>query len=91
MNKYKKIALNKLTGADIYELLINRESYRELINTLHLLPSPKKEIFLMKYVENKNLKEISFETNLSVQKIYYHIHTGKKLLKLYLSNKKEEE
>ena len=76
---------------DADNILIDRESYNELVNAIRLLPYPKDKIFMMKYVQDKSLKEIAIDTRLSIKQIYYHIHRGKKLLKSYLLNQKERE
>ena len=91
MEKYQKIALNNLSDIDADNILIDRESYNELVNAIRLLPDPKDKIFMMKYVQDKSLKEIAIGTRLSIKQIYYHIHRGKKLLKSYLLNQKERE
>lgn len=91
IEKYQRIALKDLSNISTDNILIDKESYNELINIIRLLPEPKAKIFIMRYVKDKNLNEIALETKLPIKKIYYHIHTGKKLLKLYLLNHKESE
>lgn len=68
-------------SVDIEKVFIDKETYRELIRTLNTLPPPKKEIFDLYYMKHLKPKEISDRLNLSVKKIYYHIETGKQLLK----------
>lgn len=69
---------------DTAELIINRENYTELLKQMKGLKFPKSEIFYKRYVKGKTPKEIAWEMNMPVKKVYYHLRCGKKLLQKQL-------
>lgn len=80
MDKHQRW-LKKEMNIDIEKVFIDGEAYKELVRTLNSLPPPKDEIFDLYYMKHLKPKEISDRLNLSVKKVYYHIETGKQLLK----------
>ncbi len=54
---------------DIFQFLVEVESYREIVIALNALPPQCKRIFSMLFIEGKNYQQIAEELNLSIATI----------------------
>ncbi|MBS0424996.1 MAG: RNA polymerase sigma-70 factor [Proteobacteria bacterium] len=54
---------------DIFEFLVEVESYREIVIALNALPPQCKKIFSMLFIEGKDYQQIAEELNLSIATI----------------------
>lgn len=66
---------------DAESLVIDKENCKDIIKAIETLPPPKKDIYYLRYVKQMTIEEIARQLQLSVENIYYHIRTGKKMLR----------
>ena len=77
------IRISTLEACDPEEIF--REEIRTILQrTLQSLPEQTRRIFEMSRFENKTVKEIAIETNLTVKGVEYHITNTLKLLRINL-------
>ena len=79
------IRISTLEACDPEEIF--REEIRTILQrTLQSLPEQTRRIFEMSRFENKTVKEIAIETNLSVKGVEYHITKTLKILRINLKD-----
>ena len=79
------IRISTLEASDQEEIF--REEIRTILQrTLQSLPEQTRRIFEMSRFENKTVKEIAIETNLSVKGVEYHITKTLKILRINLKD-----
>lgn len=79
------IRISTLEACDLEEIF--REEIRTILQrTLQSLPEQTRRIFEMSRFENKTVKEIAIETNLSVKGVEYHITKTLKVLRINLKD-----
>ena len=83
------IRISTLEACDPEEIF--REEIRTILQrTLQSLPEQTRRIFEMSRFENKTVKEIAIETNLSVKGVEYHITKTLKILRIKLIDTMKE-
>ena len=79
------IRISTLEACDLEEIF--REEIRTILQrTLQSLPEQTRRIFEMSRFENKTVKEIAIETNLTVKGVEYHITKTLKVLRINLKD-----
>ena len=79
------IRISTLEACDSEEIF--REEIRTILQrTLQSLPEQTRRIFEMSRFENKTVKEIAIETNLTVKGVEYHITKTLKVLRINLKD-----
>ena len=79
------IRISTLEACDPEEIF--REEIRTILQrTLQSLPEQTRRIFEMSRFENKTVKEIAIETNLTVKGVEYHITKTLKVLRINLKD-----
>ena len=94
-NKYRKIKLNfsisdyEETLKDICsidEIIEQKEQYKIIENTLHMLKEHEYKIFILFYYQSKTIKDISKELNLSTSNVKTILFRIRKIIKRNLEN-----
>ena len=73
------------------ELLISEEDQKQILNVIESLDSNYKEIIQLRFFEEKSIKEIADELNLTLSNTKVRIMRAKKLLAALLKNNEFED
>ncbi|WP_297905757.1 RNA polymerase sigma-70 factor [uncultured Parabacteroides sp.] len=84
-NRELNIRISTLEACDP-EQIFSREIQIIIHNTLKSLPEQTRRVFEMSRFENKTVKEIAEETNLTVKGVEYHITKALKVLRTNLKD-----
>ena len=78
--KYRRLFFAQQSD-DAEKIYINHEHYSYLLKEVNKLKQPKKDIFKMRFLDDKTPEEIAQKLNLPVKKIYSYLYEAKKILK----------
>lgn len=84
-NRELNIRISTLEACDPKEIF-SKEIQKIVSNTLKSLPEQTRRVFEMSRFENKTVKEIAEETNLTVKGVEYHITKALKVLRANLKD-----
>ena len=84
-NRELNIRISTLEACDP-EQIFSQEIQTIIYDTLKSLPEQTRRIFEMSRFENKSVKEIAEETNLTVKGVEYHITKALKVLRINLKD-----
>ena len=64
-----------------FDELFTKDFYQRLYELVELLPAPRREVFLLAYIEGRKAKEIAEELAMPVRTVESHLYLALKFLK----------
>ena len=76
---------NALLRSDVLEEIYSKDFYEQLHNLLEKLPTQRREVFILTYIEGLKAKEVSERLQIPQRTVESHIYLAIKYLRAHLS------